>query len=1052
MAEALGITSSIVALVEVSWTIYRSLIDVGKVSKEYRSLSKELSGLAYWLSEVRLFTDTAQPNDPWLLTMQKLSGPVVQLTALLEDLQKELKFARTRHTMEKVIKPGTNKVKSRLLGITKELKRRVSWKFKKENVEDVLKKIERIKSLMIVAAQHDHLQVFSCAPMDGILDSTNQVEQVTGRVETNIIEIRDQVAHIKDDVSQQRIQMQKAQDEETLIRVLAWLTDLNFKSIQAEKLSQRVEDTGHWFLESELFEEWVNGPTPGSSCLWCPGNLGVGKTILAAIVIDYLRSLNHERKTLILSIFCDYQSATTQTIPNLLCSLLKQLVQDNGLSDPITLLYHRCLRDETRPTLDTLTKTLSEELKSFYCVYIVLDALDEFTDDKQEELINTTRLLGDNIHLLVTLREITKIGRLFEEDVRLDIQATDADITMFVADKLSQGDLATLSNGHDNLCEAILTGVTEKAKGMFLLASLHMDLLAQSTNQKILRDALKELPDNMMNAYDKTMERVSHQGKHTSALAINIFSWIMFVRCPLTLLELQHALAVELGTTTLDHDNLCSKDLLGSVCGGLVIMDQMGRYRDPIVRFVHYTTQEYFMSQKDILFPQFQETITRTCLTYLLFNHFGHPFYIDYDDGHDDNDITATIGDDDNTSDDDGSENNDYHYDISIPHDYGHIPDDLARKYPFLRYSLIHWGYHASELQYSMGNEIIAFLDSACCRKVTKILHATMLPREALIPLHFAVDYGLLHITKVLLDRGDDPCQCTIPLLVTAIVRENLEMVKLLLDQDKIDPNTKSYRSWPSPLSYAVEWGSTQIVEILLQSDRVDVNCKNIRGCTPLMLAVISDDISMVKVLLKHVGVDKYARDNEDNTAYGLASFRWWGLLPDSCRMITLLKKYGCRSQIIDCYEPTYWMASDLPNEQLNLNSGFRIPLDSSTTFPVENLTGPPPCHDTNGYPVYIGSAIFRRCILPCKIEPHLPVPCSVLFGGREITHMGCYNLLPFNPDTMEFVPVTDGCLPSGRKPIKGGYEANGSPLYHVVAVHNGIRIPGKVTHRWYVL
>ncbi len=119
-----------------------------------------------------------------------------------------------------------------------------------------------------------------------------------------------------------------------------------------------------------------------------------------------------------------------------------------------------------------------------------------------------------------------------------------------------------------------------------------MDSLAQSTNQKILRDALKELPDNMKNAYDETMERVNHQGKHKSSLASHIFGWIAFARRPLTVSELQHALAVELGTMTLDPKNIHSTDLLGSVCGGLVHIDQSHRWQteiwlnDPIVRFV----------------------------------------------------------------------------------------------------------------------------------------------------------------------------------------------------------------------------------------------------------------------------------------------------------------------------------------------------------------------------------------------------------------------------------------------------------------------------------
>ncbi len=191
--------------------------------------------------------------------------------------------------------------------------------------------------------------------------------------------------------------------------------------------------------------------------------------MLASIVVDYLQSLDHKKKTLVLSIFCNYQSTTTQTIPNLLCSLLKQLVQVSGLSDtsdPITLLYEKCCLDGTRPPLNVLTKILSQKLRSCYRVYIVLDALDEFAHDQQKELIENIRLLGDNIHLLVTSREIPKIGRLFEEDGRLDIQATDADIITFVMDKLSRGDLADLINGHDDLHEVIFTGVVEKAKGM----------------------------------------------------------------------------------------------------------------------------------------------------------------------------------------------------------------------------------------------------------------------------------------------------------------------------------------------------------------------------------------------------------------------------------------------------------------------------------------------------------------------------------------------------------------------------------------------------------
>ncbi len=81
-----------------------------------------------------------------------------------------------------------------------------------------------------------------------------------------------------------------------------------------------------------------------------------------------------------------------------------------------------------------------------------------------------------------------------------------------------------------------------------------MDSLAQTTTPKILQVALRKLPDNRASAYNKTLERVDSQGTYDRELAYRIFGWIAFMRRPLTVLELWHALAVELDTTTLDHD------------------------------------------------------------------------------------------------------------------------------------------------------------------------------------------------------------------------------------------------------------------------------------------------------------------------------------------------------------------------------------------------------------------------------------------------------------------------------------------------------------------
>ncbi|KAK0219057.1 hypothetical protein IW262DRAFT_1076236 [Armillaria fumosa] len=142
-----------------------------------------------------------------------------------------------------------------------------------------------------------------------------------------------------------------------------------------------------------------------------------------------------------------------------------------------------------------------------------------------------------------------------------------------------------------------------------------------------------------------------------------------------------------------------------------------------------------------------------------------------------------------------------------------------------------------------------------------------------------------------------------------------------------------------------------------------------------------------------------------------------------------------------------------VPIQQLN-SSGFRLPLQGSSHagLPPLYLAGQP-ILNRNDYPMYFGSAILDKSVHPCKIEynmQQLPSPCTVVLDNTVISHKGRYDLLQFNPDTMELVRTSEGHIPAGRRPVKGGYEEDGMPLYHGIAVYprDGHRIPGKTSPR----
>ncbi|KAF8071983.1 hypothetical protein FPV67DRAFT_911055 [Lyophyllum atratum] len=125
--------------------------------------------------------------------------------------------------------------------------------------------------------------------------------------------------------------------------------------------------------------------------------------------------------------------------------------------------------------------------------------------------------------------------------------------------------------------------------------------------------------------------------------------------------------------------------------------------------------------------------------------------------------------------------------------------------------------------------------------------------------------------------------------------------------------------------------------------------------------------------------------------------------------------------------------------------SGYRVPLSTTSPFPDAVVAGQPPCYDADGVtPIFIGSALFENSVHPCKIGPHLQPFASVAYGGAEHAHHGRFDLLPFVPQTMEWVRTSYGRVPPGRSPIEGGYEDNGAKLYHGLALVNGVRVPGK--------
>lgn len=101
-------------------------------------------------------------------------------------------------------------------------------------------------------------------------------------------------------------------------------------------------------------------------------------------------------------------------------------------------------------------------------------------------------------------------------------------------------------------------------------------------------------------------------------LGRRVLAWIICAKRKLTTSELQHALAVEIGSTEFDSDNLPEIEDMVSACAGLVTVDKESN----IIRLVHYTAQEYFARTQQDWFPDAEADIAEVCVTYLSFSSF----------------------------------------------------------------------------------------------------------------------------------------------------------------------------------------------------------------------------------------------------------------------------------------------------------------------------------------------------------------------------------------------------------------------------------------------
>jgi hypothetical protein len=137
--DPLSITASIAAILQLSSKVIGYLNDVKDAPKDRARCAIEATNLHSLLTNLRFRLEGGDASTSWATALRGLAienGPFDQFKQSLQLLQDRLTGG------SRMLQPLTDVL---------------IWKFKKEEVERILQSMERLKTLVIVALQMDHL-------------------------------------------------------------------------------------------------------------------------------------------------------------------------------------------------------------------------------------------------------------------------------------------------------------------------------------------------------------------------------------------------------------------------------------------------------------------------------------------------------------------------------------------------------------------------------------------------------------------------------------------------------------------------------------------------------------------------------------------------------------------------------------------------------------------------------------------------------------------------------------------------------------------------------
>ncbi|KAK3319509.1 hypothetical protein B0T19DRAFT_268571 [Cercophora scortea] len=516
----------------------------------------------------------------------------------------------------------------------------------------------------------DELDIAQARAMDFLVEATKQEQQLQAQRDQHAAETQEQLAELKDLTEEGIRSIEKKLEEEAVFRIQQWLAPPSFASPFEDNLGLATEDTGDWFLNDHRFETWCQSAITSESTgdgrgfdsrtLWVHGKPGCGKTVLASIAVDEMKSMKMQGadRSEIAYYFFRFDSAHNQTI-SALRAIMAQFLQVNRsnrhLLDACTFAMLYTSHGQATATKNELEDLILMHLRMSESARIILDGIDEAQNET--ELVRVLQDLASikSCRLLLFSRPtVASLQRAVPKELQMEVSKArvESDIHLFLESELDQfmcDGLLPASADISQLADQLTFG----ADGMFLWARLMTLYLASpvfhpSRRMQIIHNVT--FPEGLDYIYNRICKLILARYERERDLASRVLVWLTYGMTHLDTMQLREAITpieeAAAGSAEDQRSDDAFEDAVLWACAGLV-----ERFRDGPAsetqhrgfRFIHLSVKEFFSQSAasddgswwaedtDIrrLIPMgaiAHMELARTCVHYLTYHAPAQPF------------------------------------------------------------------------------------------------------------------------------------------------------------------------------------------------------------------------------------------------------------------------------------------------------------------------------------------------------------------------------------------------------------------------------------------